>query len=78
MTLVVDKTYRVKQNFLSFKEDEVVTLYRTGYQYYYGETHFEFTNENKEPKYLVLRDTEDTDKYILRHLKEYFEEIDHA
>ena len=74
MKLEIGKTYIVKKDIFDFIKGEILLLEDKGYQAYYGEHNFVFVNEEKQKKWLVLRDNEDDDKKIYSNLEEYFEE----
>ena len=74
MKMEIGKTYLVKKDIFSFKRGELWLLADKGYQAYYGEHNFVFVNEEKQKKWLVLRDNEANDKKLYSNLEEYFEE----
>ena len=74
MKMEIGKTYIVKKDIFDFIKGEIVVLEDKGYQVYYGEHNFVFVNEEKQKKWLVLRDNEDDDKKIYSNLEEYFKE----
>ena len=74
MKMEIGKTYIVKKDIFDFIKGEIVVLEDKGYQAYYGEHNFVFVNEEKQKKWLVLRDNEEDDKKVYSNLEEYFEE----
>lgn len=74
MKMEIGKTYIVKKDIFEFIKGETVVLEDKGYQVYYGEHNFVFVNEEKQKKWLVLRDNEEDDKKVYSNLEEYFEE----
>ena len=71
-----DKAYIVRKNIFNFKVGQILTLIRYGYQAYFGEYNFVFTDMDNKNIYAVLRDSEDDDMKIYHHLEEYFEKLD--
>lgn len=69
-------TYIVRKNIFNFKVGQIWTLIRYGYQAYFGEYNFVFTDMDNKNIYAVLRDSEDDDMKIYHHLEEYFEKLD--
>ena len=69
-------TYIVRKNIFNFKVGQILTLIRYGYQAYFGEYNFVFTDMDNKNIYAVLRDSEDDDMKIYHHLEEYFEKLD--
>ena len=70
------KAYIVRKNIFNFKVGQILTLIRYGYQAYFGEYNFVFTDMDNKNIYAVLRDSEDDDMKIYHHLEEYFEKLD--
>ena len=70
------KNYIVRKNIFNFKVGQILTLIRYGYQAYFGEYNFVFTDMDNKNIYAVLRDSEDDDMKIYHHLEEYFEKLD--
>lgn len=69
-------TYIVRKNIFNFKVGQILTLIGYGYQAYFGEYNFVFTDMENKNIYAVLRDSEDDDMKIYHHLEEYFEKLD--
>ena len=69
------KAYIVRKNIFNFKVGQILTLTRYGYQAYFGEYNFVFTDMDNKNIYAVLRDSEDDDMKIYHHLEEYFEKL---
>ena len=76
MRLQVGKSYRVLKDIFNFKTNEIWLLADKGYQIYYGEHNFAFTNTEKSCSHIVLRDASKEDMEIYCHLDRYFEEIE--
>ena len=76
MRLQVGKSYRVLEDIFNFKTNEIWLLAHKGYQIYYGEHNFAFTNTEKSCSHIVLRDASEEDMEIYSHLDRYFEEIE--
>jgi len=74
--LETGNTYIVRKNIFNFKVGQIWTLIRYGYQAYFGEYNFVFTDMDNKNIYAVLRDSEDDDMKIYHHLEEYFEKLD--
>ena len=72
----IGNTYIVRKNIFNFKVGQIWTLIRYGYQAYFGEYNFVFTDMDNKNIYAVLRDSEDDDMKIYHHLEEYFEKLD--
>ena len=70
------KAYIVRKNIFNFKVGQILTLIRCGYQAYYGEHNYVFTDTENKSIYIVLRDDVDEDMKIYHHLDEYFENVD--
>ena len=70
------KAYIVRKNIFNFKVGQILTLIRYGYQAYFGEYNFVFTDMDNKNIYVVLSDSEDDDMKIYHHLEEYFEKLD--
>lgn len=70
----LDKSYLVKKDIFSFKIGEIWKLVNQGYQAYYGEYNFIFTNDKNQKKWLILRNHSDEDMEIYHHLEMYFME----
>ena len=68
-------------NFLEFhagcmkKVQGIIKLRDKGYQAYYGEYNFMFTGMEDKSICVTLRDCDDEDMKVYRHLDEYFEEV---
>ena len=71
-----DKAYIVRKNIFNFKVGQILTLKRCGYQAYYGEYNYVFTDTENKSICIVLRDDVDEDMKIYHHLDEYFENVD--
>ena len=69
-------TYIVRKSIFNFKVGQILTLIRYGYQAYFGEYNFVFTDMDNKNIYVVLSDSEDDDMKIYHHLEEYFEKLD--
>lgn len=72
----IGKAHIVRKSIFNFKVGQILTLIRYGYQAYFGEYNFVFTDMDNKNIYAVLRDSEDDDMKIYHHLKEYFEKLD--
>jgi len=72
------KAYIVKKNIFNTKVGQILTLIRYGYQAYYGEYNYVFTDTENKSICIVLRDDVDEDMKIYHHLDEYFENVDSA
>ena len=70
------KTYIVRKNIFNFRVGQILTLKRCGYQAYFGEYNFVFTDMDNKNIYVVLSDSEDEDMKIYHHLEECFEKLD--
>lgn len=70
------KAYIVRKSILNFKVGQILTLKRCGYQAYYGEYNFVFTDMENKNICVVLRDDNKEDMKIYRCLDEYFEKLD--
>ena len=70
------KTYIIRKNIFNFKVGQILTLKRCGYQAYYGEYNFVFTDMENKNICVVLRDDNKEDMKIYRCLDEYFEKLD--
>ena len=70
------KAYIVRKSILNFKVGQILTLKRCGYQAYYGEHNYTFTDNENKSICIVLRDDVDEDMKIYYHLDEYFENVD--
>lgn len=70
------KAYIVRKNIFNFKVGQILTLIRYGYQAYYGEHNYVFTDTENKSICIVLRDDVDEDMKIYHHLDEYFENVD--
>nr|WP_314758637.1 phosphohydrolase [uncultured Lachnoanaerobaculum sp.] len=70
------KAYIVKKNIFNIKVGQILTLIRYGYQAYYGEYNYVFTDTENKSICIVLRDDVDEDMKIYHHLDEYFENVD--
>ncbi|WP_314165887.1 phosphohydrolase [Lachnoanaerobaculum gingivalis] len=69
------KAYIVRKNIFNFKVGQILILIRYGYQAYFGEYNFVFTDMENKNICVVLRG-DDEDMKIYHHLNEYFEESD--
>jgi hypothetical protein len=74
--LEIGKAHIVRKSIFNFKVGQILTLIRYGYQAYFGEYNFVFTDMDNKNIYAVLRDSEDDDMKIYHHLEEYFEKLD--
>ena len=72
----IGKAHIVRKSIFNFKVGQVLTLIRYGYQAYFGEYNFVFTDMDNKNIYVVLSDSEDDDMKIYHHLEEYFEKLD--
>jgi hypothetical protein len=70
------KTYIVRKNIFNFKVGQILTLKRCGYQAYFGEYNFVFTDMENKNICVVLRGDNKEDMKIYRCLDEYFEKLD--
>ena len=70
------KTYIVRKSIFNFKVGQILTLIRCGYQAYFGEYNFVFTDMENKNICVVLRDDNKEDMKIYRCLDEYFEKLD--
>ena len=70
------KTYIVRKNIFNIKVGQILTLIRYGYQAYFGEYNYVFTDTENKSICIVLRDDVDEDMKIYHHLDEYFENVD--
>lgn len=70
------KTYIVRKNIFKFRVGQILTLKRCGYQAYFGEYNFVFTDMENKNICVVLRDDNKEDMKIYRCLDEYFEKLD--
>ena len=70
------KTYIVKKNIFKCRVGQILTLKRCGYQAYFGEYNFVFTDMENKNICVVLRDDNKEDMKIYRCLDEYFEKLD--
>ena len=70
------KAHIVRKSIFNFKVGQILTLIRYGYQAYFGEYNFVFTDMDNKNIYVVLNDSEDEDMKIYHHLEEYFEKLD--
>ena len=69
-------TYIVRKSIFNFKVGQILTLKRCGYQAYFGEYNFVFTDMENKNICVVLRDDNKEDMKIYRCLDEYFEKLD--
>lgn len=69
------KTYIVKKNIFKFRVGQILTLIRYGYQAYFGEYNFVFTDMENKNICVVLRGDDEEDMKIYHNLNEYFEEL---
>ena len=72
----IGKAYIVRKNIFNFKVGQILTLIRCGYQAYFGEYNFVFTDMENKNICVVLRDDNKEDMKIYRCLDEYFEKLD--
>ena len=72
----IGKAHIVRKSIFNFKGGQILTLIRYGYQAYFGEYNFVFTDMDNKNIYVVLNDSEDEDMKIYHHLEEYFEKLD--
>ena len=72
----IGKAHIVRKSIFNFKVGQILTLIRYGYQAYFGEYNFVFTDMDNKNIYVVLSDSEDDDIKIYHHLEEYFEKLD--
>ena len=72
----IGKAHIVRKSIFNFKVGQILTLIGYGYQAYFGEYNFVFTDMDNKNIYAVLRDSEDDDMKIYHHLEEYFEKLD--
>ena len=70
------KTYIVRKNIFKCRVGQILTLKRCGYQAYFGEYNFVFTDMENKNICVVLRDDNKEDMKIYRCLDEYFEKLD--
>ena len=69
------KTYIVRKNIFKFRVGQILTLKRCGYQAYFGEYNFVFTDVENKNICVVLRGDNEEDMKIYHNLNEYFEEL---
>ena len=69
------KTYIVRKNIFKFRVGQILTLKRCGYQAYFGEYNFVFTDIENKNICVVLRGDNEDDMKIYHNLNEYFEEL---
>ena len=69
------KTYIVRKNIFKFRVGQILTLKRCGYQAYFGEYNFVFTDMENKNICVVLRGDNKEDMKIYHNLNEYFEEL---
>ena len=72
----IGKAYIVRKNIFKFRVGQILTLKRCGYQAYFGEYNFVFTDLENKNICVVLRDDNKEDMKIYRCLDEYFEKLD--
>ena len=72
----IGKAYIVRKNIFKFRVGQILTLKRCGYQAYFGEYNFVFTDMENKNICVVLRDDNKEDMKIYRCLDEYFEKLD--
>lgn len=72
----IGKTYIVRKNIFKCRVGQILTLKRCGYQAYFGEYNFVFTDMENKNICVVLRDDNKEDMKIYRCLDEYFEKLD--
>lgn len=70
------KTYIVIKNIFKFRVGQILTLKRCGYQAYFGEYNFVFTDMENKNICVVLRGDNKEDMKIYHNLNEYFEKLD--
>ena len=69
------KNYIVRKNIFNFRVGQILTLKRCGYQAYFGEYNFVFTDMENKNICVVLRGDDEEDMKIYHNLNEYFEEL---
>ena len=62
------KSYLIKKDIFSFTSGEIWKLVNQGYQAYYGEYNFIFTNDKNQKKWLILRSHSDEDISSFRYV----------
>ena len=72
----IGKTYIVKKNIFKCRVGQILTLKRCGYQAYYGEYNFVFTDMENKNICVVLRGDNKEEMKRDRCLDEYFEKLD--
>ena len=72
----IGKAYIVRKNIFKCRVGQILTLKRCGYQAYFGEYNFVFTDMENKNICVVLRDDNKEDMIIYRCLDEYFEKLD--
>ena len=68
-------TYIVRKSIFNFKVGQILTLIKYGYQAYFGEYNFVFTDMENKNICVFLRGDDEEDMKIYHHLNEYFEEL---
>ena len=71
----IGKAYIVRKNIFKCRVGKILILKRCGYQAYYGEYNFVFTDMENKNICVVLRDDNKEDMKIYRCLDEYFEKL---
>ena len=69
------KAYIVRKNIFKLSVGQMLTLKRCGYQAYFGEYNFVFTDMKNKNICVVLRGDDEEDMKIYHNLNEYFEEL---
>jgi len=77
MKMKIGKTYLVKNDIFSFKQNELWTLVDKGYQAYFAEHNFIFANDEKVKVSAVLQDSSEEDIQVYHHVDDYLEEVAH-
>ena len=72
----IGKAYIVRKNIFKCRVGQILILKRCGYQAYFGEYNFVFTDTENKNICVVLRDDNKEDMKIYRCLDEYFEKLD--
>ena len=71
----IGKAHIVRKSIFNFKVGQILTLIRYGYQAYFGEYNFVFTDMENKNICVVLRGDDEEDMKIYHNLNEYFEEL---
>lgn len=72
----IGNKYKVKKDIFGFKSGDIIKLRDKGYQAYFGEYNFVFTDMENKNICVVLRGDNKEDMKIYRCLDEYFEKLD--